>query len=166
MAKRQQEAERSEHLSYCAGWPMVGNGTQATSSCPFDHSLRITSERYACGDCVAHIRPDQIHADANGITEAGLRALARGFQANVRREETTKKRLGRPPKKRVDDLPSLTSELDEIVREQLETEPEEVVVAATPTEPDVQEIPGDVVQTVRKAKKKKVRGRKRLPRGV
>lgn len=61
-----------ERLLYCSGAGWGGDGTKATSECPFNASRVLAAERYCCWRCTARVTRAMIYADANGPTESGL----------------------------------------------------------------------------------------------
>lgn len=65
-------AHEKEHLVHCSGPDWEGDGSKATSGCPFKQSLVLTAIRYKCHYCVVKLARDSIFANHDGPTRAGL----------------------------------------------------------------------------------------------
>jgi len=76
MAKRRKRktSPAAERTVHCSGPEWEGDGSRASSACPFGHSMQTTAARYKCGHCATKTTPDKVLADENGLTEAGRRA--------------------------------------------------------------------------------------------
>ena len=74
MAKKQQKnaAHEKEHLIHCSGPDWKGDGSKATSNCPFKRSRVLVATRYKCRYCTAKLTRNNIFADHDGITKVGL----------------------------------------------------------------------------------------------
>ncbi len=73
MAKRRETIK--EHPSYCAGPAWDGDGSKASSRCPFGDSRVVAATRYKCHHCANGLTPSKIYADANGIKPAKIDIL-------------------------------------------------------------------------------------------
>ncbi len=96
--KRRIPKEIPIHLSYCAGEGWVGDGSKATSACPFDHSKRIEAVRYMCHFCCTGVKSSDIFADANGINKNFVEKKAPQIVATTPQEpgQPVKRGRGRP----------------------------------------------------------------------
>ena len=74
MAKRRKkEASREkERLLHCSGPHWEGDGSKAKSTCPFKQSRVLAATRYQCHCCATKLGVNDILADHNGPTKAGL----------------------------------------------------------------------------------------------
>ncbi len=78
MAKKKKakaKAKEGLHLSYCAGKGWEGDGTKATSTCPFNKSREITATRYACNYCITATLPRDVVVAADFTTERDAEAV-------------------------------------------------------------------------------------------
>lgn len=74
MAKKRQKdvAYEKEHLIHCSGPDWEGDGSKASSACPFKRSRVLAATRYKCRYCAAKLAPNDIFANHNGPTKVGL----------------------------------------------------------------------------------------------
>ncbi len=77
-------------LRFCSGKNWVGDGSKASSPCPFNHSMIVASRQYICYHCTNGTKPSDIIADANGIYLDNAKPVVE--------DVSVKKNRGRPRK--------------------------------------------------------------------
>ena len=183
MAKRRPKSEPREpsveKLTHCSGRSGEGDGTEEASACPFNHSMKSTSP-YVCGNCTTGLRPQDIIADKNGITEHGKEVISRDGEAYRRRKEikteqdktkAEQKALGIDPSGSAEDLPSLALAAAAAATPEAAVDDEAAEAPQDAAEAPQDEAPEVEVQPAKKAppkprRAKKARRKRALPRSA
>lgn len=70
MARKAQAVWDGEHVIYCSGPDWIGDGSKATSPCPFAASqMTSTAARFKCSDCTQRRTPALQKAETDIVEE-------------------------------------------------------------------------------------------------